>query len=379
MTASEGPLVALAAGGTGGHMFPAEALAAELIGRGCKIALITDKRGGSFGGHQADIETYRILASGLAGKSLVKRLRGVCELSCGLLQAHFLLKRLAPRAVIGFGGYASIPTMLAAVFGGFPTAIHEQNAVLGRANRLLASRVKRIATTFKTPLNISPDDESKIFHTGMPVRASIVKMRETPYPALGDKGAINILVIGGSQGAHVFSEVMPKAVELLPEAIRSRLVIAQQCRPEDLEATRSAYKQLGMAPELKPFFDDAPERLAAAHLIIGRAGASTVSEITVVGRPSILVPYPHAIDDHQSVNAHSVDEAGAGWLMPENSFNAKTLAARLESLFNLPAILANTAACALKAGRPDAAKRLADMVFELMSSGGGPESKREAA
>ena len=377
MTAPQRHLVALATGGTGGHMFPAEALADELLTRGCRIAVVTDRRGGTFGGHSSDIETHRIVAAGLAGKSFAKRLLGVPELALGTLQARKLLKRLSPRVVVGFGGYASAPTMAAAVVGGYRTAIHEQNAILGRANRLLASRVKRIATSFGNPQGLSSEDLARAVHTGMPVRAAITEMRDRPYPELGNRTPINLLVLGGSQGARVFSQVVPHAAGQLSEGIRSRLRISQQCRPEDMETAQGVYRDLGLEAELSTFFDDVPERLAAAHLIIGRAGASTVAEITAVGRPAILVPYPHAIDDHQSVNAHFVDEAGAGWLMPEDSFNPASLALRLESLFDLPAILAKTAVCSLKASRPNAAERLADMVFEMLPSNGEPEENKK--
>ncbi len=382
------PLVVLATGGTGGHMFPAEALAAELAERGCRIALITDRRGGSFsdrfgGDRFGGAEIHRILAAGMARKSFVKRLRGVSEMALGVFQARSLLKRLAPRAVVGFGGYASVPTMLAAVYGGHKTALHEQNAILGRANRLLAPRVMRIATAFKTPLDLPPEIRAKAVHTGMPVRAAILDMRERPYPSIGAEGPIRLMVIGGSQGASVFSKVVPEAAGRLSESIRSRLQITQQCRPEDLEEARAAYKRLGLAANLSSFFDNVPELLAESHLVISRAGASSVAEITTIGRPSILSPYSYATDDHQTFNAHSVDKAGAGWLMPEESFYAGSLAARLESLFDLPAILEKTAACAFKAGAPDAASRLADMVCELLPSNGeteiGPESRKEAA
>ena len=378
MTRARAPLVVLAAGGTGGHVFPAEALAAELRTRGCRIALVTDRRGSALGGELNGFETHRIRAGGMAGKSFAARLRSAPELAVGMLQARRLLKRMAPDVVVGFGGYASVPTMMAASFGGFQTVIHEQNAVLGRANRLLAPRVARIATSFETPAGLPAGAEPKVVHTGMPIRPAVAAMRERPYAAIGETGAIYILVLGGSQGARVFSRVVPEALRRLPEAWRRRLHVVQQCRPEDLDGVRRTYGGIGIDAEIAQFFADVPERLAEAHLLIGRAGASTVAEVLVVGRPAILVPYPHAIDDHQSANAHAVDAAGGGWLMPEDAFAPETLSARLESLFELPHTLVKAAAAGRAASLPDAARRLADTVYELMPNGES-EDRREAA
>ena len=378
MMAALGPLVVLAAGGTGGHVFPAEALAAELRARGCRIALVTDHRGGALGGDLNEFDTHRIRAGGMAGKSFAARLRSAPEIAVGTLQARRLLKRLAPEVAVGFGGYASVPTMMAASFGNYQTVIHEQNAVLGRANRLLASRVARIATSFETLAGIPAGAAHKMVHTGMPIRPAIVAVRERPYAAIAETGAINVLVLGGSQGAHVFSRVVPEALRRLPEGMLSRLRVVQQCRPEDLDGVRRTYGGMAVEAELAAFFADVPERLAWAHLLIGRAGASTVAEVLAVGRPAILVPYPHAIDDHQSANAHAVDAAGGGWLMPEGGFAPETLADRLESLFGLPQTLIKAAAAARAASRPDAARHLANTVYGLISNGDS-EPRREAA
>lgn len=371
---SAAPLVVLAAGGTGGHVFPAEALAEVLLARGCRLALVTDRRGGSHGGTLGRVETHRIRAGGLAGKSWLARLKAVPELLVGLFQARGLLGTLLPDVVVGFGGYASVPTMMAASLSGVATLLHEQNAVLGRANRLLAPRVKRIATSFEQVEAVPPEARDRLVHTGMPVRPAVAAMRDRPYDQPGAEGPVKLLVLGGSQGARVLSDVLPAAVALLPETLRRRLDIVQQCRPEDLERVKAAYAVLGMAPTLASFFDDIPERLAACHLLIGRAGASTVAEVLAVGRPSILVPYPHAIDDHQAANGHALDEVGAGWLMMQDSFTPEALAARLESLLAHPDTLGKAAACARAAGRPDAADRLADMVLGLL-----PEIRRSAA
>ncbi len=376
MSAPANPLIVLAAGGTAGHVFPAEALGRELLGRGCRVALITDQRGGARGDFLAGADTYRIQAGGLAGKGIAARLRGGLELALGTWQARRLLARLKPAAVIGFGGYASVPTMVAASLGGRRTALHEQNAVLGRANRLLAGRVSRIATSFADCQFMPERGAGHVVHTGMPVRAAVLAMRERPYVPPVEEGTVRLMVVGGSQGARVFSEIVPAAIGLLPESLRRRLAIVQQCRPEDLDAATAVYRSGGIAAELKSFFDDIPERLAAAHLLIARAGASTVAEMLAVGRPAILVPYPHAIDDHQSFNAHAVAEAGGGWLMPQGGFTAPALVARLVSLLAVPATLERAAAAARAVGRPDAAVRLADMVMELMNRGGDAQPGR---
>jgi UDP-N-acetylglucosamine--N-acetylmuramyl-(pentapeptide) pyrophosphoryl-undecaprenol N-acetylglucosamine transferase len=351
-------------------MFPAEAVAAELAARDCRLVVITDRRGSAWQGTSAEVETHHIRAGGIAGKSLAARLQSGPQLAIGTWQARGLLKRLQPNAVVGFGGYASVPTMLAASFGGYHTAIHEQNAVVGRANRLLASRVEKIATSFEKLEGLPPETAGKVVRTGMPVRPAVIAVGERPYPSLKGNRPISLLVIGGSQGANVFSRVVPEALGLLDEGLRRRLSIQQQCRPEDLDQVHGAYKSLGIEAELKTFFNDMPERLSKAHLLISRAGASIVAEIMVAGRPSILIPYPHAIDDHQTRNAHAVDEAGAGWLMPEDSFTPANLAERLESLLGLPAILEKAASSAKATGAVNAAGRLADMVFTLLPNNG---------
>ncbi|MGJ3258341.1 MAG: undecaprenyldiphospho-muramoylpentapeptide beta-N-acetylglucosaminyltransferase [Rhodospirillales bacterium] len=371
-------LIVLAAGGTGGHVFPAEALARELMARGHRLALVTDRRGDAYGGALGEIETHRIRAGGIAGKGPLAKVRSVAELGLGTLQARSLLKDIKPSAVVGFGGYASIPTMMAAGFAGIPTVLHEQNAILGRANRLLADRAKAIAVSFPESRGIPTRAESKVTHTGMPVRTSILDVRDTPYPSFTDDRPFNILVLGGSQGARVLSEVIPEAMGRLSDKLRGRLNITQQCRPEDLENVRGAYKRLKIDAELASFFDDVPERLTAAHLVISRSGASTVAELLAAGRPALLVPYRYAIDDHQSLNAHAVDEVGAGWLIPEPDFTAESLASRLESMFGMPMLLEKAAEAALKAGRPDATERLASLVEATLNGENGADA-REAA
>ncbi|MDP6883928.1 MAG: glycosyltransferase, partial [Rhodospirillales bacterium] len=249
-------LVVLAAGGTGGHVFPAQALAAELVERGYRLALITDQRGDALGGSLSAVATYRIRATGVAGKRLAALLFSGPNLAVGTVQARQLLKRLKPAVVVGFGGYASVPTMLAATFSGLRTAIHEQNALLGRANRLLAPKVDRVATSFLVSAGLPADARDKVTHTGMPVRPAIAAMRERAYPDLDGAGPIELLVLGGSQGAQVFSQVIPEAVGLLADDLRRRLRVTQQCRPEDLEDARRRYRALGMEADLAAFFDD---------------------------------------------------------------------------------------------------------------------------
>lgn len=362
------PLVALTAGGTGGHVFPAEALASALLQRGYRLALVTDRRGAAYGGTLGQLETHRIAAGGIAGRGAMAKLRGIAELGLGVLQARALLARIRPAVVVGFGGYASVPAMVAATLSGIPAVMHEQNAVLGRANRLLAGRVARIATSFAEVSHVDPRLIPKLVHTGMPVRTAIAAQQGTPYPLLDETGPIRLLILGGSQGARILSEVVPAALARLPERLVRRLTVAQQCRPEDLDGVRAAYGASGIDATLDSFFADIPERLAAAHLVIGRAGASTVAELTALGRPAILVPYPFAIDDHQTANAHAIEDFGGAWLMPQTAFTAEALAQRLDSLFTQPGTLARAADCAAKAGRPDAAGRLADVVAGLIAA-----------
>ena len=359
-------LIVLTAGGTGGHVFPAEALASELLSRGFNLALITDKRGQAFGGTLGSLTTYRISAGGIAGRGLAARVRAVAELGAGWFQARALLKKLKPAVVVGFGGYASVPAMLAATTAGIPTALHEQNAVLGRANRLLAPRVTRIATCYADVSHLASFLRKKVVQTGMPVRPQIIARRDGGYPDLSNTAPVRLLVLGGSQGARILSEVIPAALARLPADLRRRIDLSQQCRPEDLDAVRAAYADTGINATLESFFQDVPDRLASAHLVIARAGASTVGELTAMGRPAILVPYPHAIDDHQTANAHAVDETGGGWMIPQPAFTAESLAGRLASLFSLPGSLTRAAACARAAGVPDAAARLADLVSSLI-------------
>src|SRR5215470_1808496 len=366
--------IALAAGGTGGHMFPAEALAGELLSRGHRVALVTDRRGGAFGERLPAVEVHRISAGGLAGTGIVGRAQGVVQLGLGFFQARSLLGRLKPAVAVGFGGYASVPTVLAASLSGLPTVLHEQNAVLGRANRLLVKRATRIATSFASVAGIGASDRAVL--TGNPVRPGIAALADQPYPPPASDGVIQILVVGGSQGARVFSRLIPEAVALLPVELQRRLRIAQQARAEDLETARANYASLSTAVELAPFFGDMPARLRSAHLVVCRSGASTVAELTAAGRPAILLPYPFATDDHQTANARALDTAGAGWLMSEAATAPAMLADRLAALAADPERLGRAADVARALGRRDAAARLADLVTSLIRGNG---ARKEAA
>jgi UDP-N-acetylglucosamine--N-acetylmuramyl-(pentapeptide) pyrophosphoryl-undecaprenol N-acetylglucosamine transferase len=362
--------VILAAGGTGGHMFPAEALARELLARGRRVVLVTDRRGKAFGDALPEVEVHRIRASSF-GSGIMGKIRGVVELTIGAFQARRLIAKLKPSAVVGFGGYPSVPTVLLAQRGRVPTILHEQNAVLGRANRLAAPGAVGIATSFAAVSAVKQADAGKLVFTGNPVRPNVTAVRDLPYPALEDGGEVHLLVVGGSQGARIFSEVVPEALALLPDALKRRIRISQQCRPEDIEAAKAAFANAGIEAELSTFFRDVPERLAGCHLAICRSGASTVAELAAVGRPAILVPYPYAMDDHQTANAQAVADAGGAWLMPQTAFTPRSLADRLTALLDLPATLTKAAEAAHARGATDAASRLADIVLADSKRGVG--------
>ena len=354
--------VVLAAGGTGGHIFPAQALAEELMSQGIRVVLVTDRRFANYVKGLDGVEIKMIRSGSMSG-GLIRRGLNVVNILVGIFQARAILKSLKPVAVVGFGGYPSFPTMLAATLTGCRSIIHEQNSVLGRANRVLANRVSAIATSFATVSHVPEKAQSKLQFTGNPVRLGIRALRDVPYPQLPGDGKINVLVMGGSQGATVFSKVVPEAMRLLPIASRSRIRLDQQCREADIEEVRQAYAEMNVNVNLATFFRDVPTRLAAAHLVITRSGASTVAELLTAGRPAILVPYPRAMDDHQTFNANTVEDAGGGWLMPETGFTPEALCDKLEHFLNLPQALEDAAAKSRRAGHPDAAKKLAALVL----------------
>jgi UDP-N-acetylglucosamine--N-acetylmuramyl-(pentapeptide) pyrophosphoryl-undecaprenol N-acetylglucosamine transferase len=360
------PFVILAAGGTGGHIFPAEALARELLGRGYKVALMTDQRGTKFS-EDLLIPVYRTRARSL-GDGIFGKIRSVIEMGIGVLQARSRLAKLRPNVVVGFGGYPSVPTLYAAAQLNIPIVLHEQNAVLGRANRALMGKARVIATSFPQVTGLKNSAQTRLVYTGNPVRPTFMALRGTPYPALSDDGPMKILVLGGSLGARVFSHVVPQALALMPEHLRRRIIISQQCRKDDVESARSAFAAAGVDAELSSFFRDVPERMADAHLVICRSGGSTVSELTVIGRPSVLVPYPHGHAGEQTANAEAVADAGGAWLIPEQAFTPEALAVRLESFMALPSTLTKTAASARAWGKVTAADALADAVAQLIKS-----------
>jgi UDP-N-acetylglucosamine--N-acetylmuramyl-(pentapeptide) pyrophosphoryl-undecaprenol N-acetylglucosamine transferase len=357
-------LVLIAAGGTGGHFFPAEALAAELLARGCRVALMTDARsGGEASAVFAKGERFVIRGAGIAGRGVVKAARAALALAAGVVQARAILARLRPDAIVAFGGYPSVAPVLAARLVGRQgrVVLHEQNAVLGRANRALCRFARTLALSFTATSAIPAGTATRL--TGNPVRRSIAALTGTP-PAGGPPA---LLVLGGSLGARVFSDVVPDAVGLLPPALAARLRLTQQCRAEDLGRVAARYAAIGIAAELAPFFGDVAARLAAATLVIARAGASTVAELTVIGRPAILVPLPSAIDDHQTANAQALAMIGGAVVIAQPDFTPATLAAELEAWLGAPSRL-STAACATAGlGVPDAAARLADLVEQTIA------------
>ncbi|WP_420549790.1 undecaprenyldiphospho-muramoylpentapeptide beta-N-acetylglucosaminyltransferase [Curvivirga sp.] len=358
-------LVVLATGGTGGHVFPAQALSERLQANGYKLVLITDRRGDAYSGTLGNLETHTVSASAVSGRGKLGKIKAVIKLIKGYFQARCILKQLRPDAVVGFGGYPSIPTMVAATRLGFKTVIHEQNAVLGRANRLLASSVDKIAASFEATAMMKDTDIPKASWTGNPVRPEMAALNEKPYQAIND-GKINILIVGGSQGAAIFGDVIPAAIAALPEELRHKINITQQVREEQLNDVHNKYASIGMSPTLKSFISDMPNQLEKAHLVICRAGASTISELAAAGRPSILVPYMHAIDDHQTANGARICDAGGAWMIPQQDFNADMLADRLQSLIANPVMLTHAAKAAKKVGQPEADHRLADVVMNLV-------------
>lgn len=368
MSAARRPVV-LAAGGTGGHVFPAESLAGELARRGIPLALVTDDRGRQWQGALAALPVHGVHAGSPGAGGTINRIRNALALGIGVMQSMVLLRRLAPTAVVGFGGYASVPAMLAARLRRLPTLIHEQNAVLGRANRLVLGRHTTIATAFRKVRHLA-DDDTRVRLIGNPVRDAVRALHDVPYTPPAPDGEIRMVVVGGSQGAASFGVVIPEAIAALPEHVRQRLKLAQQCRPEDVERVRAFYGARGIDAECQTFFADFPVRLAGAHLVVARAGASTVAELTTSGRPSVLVPFPHATEDHQRANAMAIDEVGASILLPHERFTPDALRSHLERLFLEPQLLARMATAARAAGRPDAARHLADLVVDLIGASG---------
>ena len=361
--------VMLAAGGTGGHLFPAYALAEELARRAIAVDLVTDMRGDRYGTGFPARKIYQVpSATPGSKKSPVALARTAATLFRGYNAAKTLLREVRPGAVIGFGGYPTIPPLMAARSLKIPTALHEQNAVLGRANRLLAKSATAVATSFRKVRYLDGPLAAKARFTGNPVREVVIEAARTPYPPLDASSPFNLVVFGGSQGARYFSDAVPPALAALPPAIKSRLHVIQQAREEDVERVTRDLGEAGIAAEIAPFFKDLPDLMANAHLVIARAGASSVAELAVIGRPSILVPLPHSLDSDQLENATNLAESGGSWCIEQKDLSPERLAQEIERLVSNPQRLSKAASAAKGQGQPEAVKHLADLVEQLLAS-----------
>lgn len=358
------PLVLLAAGGTGGHLFPAEALAEALRRRGAEIELATDERATRYGHDFPARATHVIPSATIRGRDPISLVRTVGTLGIGAMKSLRLMRRTRPAAVVGFGGYPTLPPVLAATLKRIPTVIHDANAVMGRANRMLSSRVTAIATSFPG-MTLDPALAAKATFTGNPVRPMVIAVASKPYPALEAGGPINLLVFGGSQGARVMSDIVPPGIERMAPTLRARLSIVQQARGEDEQRVRDTFARLGVKAEVAPFFADLPARIAASHLIVSRSGASTVAELAAIGRPAILVPLPHALDQDQLANANVLAKAGGAIVLRQDDFTPERLANEIAGLAADPGRLPAMATGAKSAGVLDAADRLADLVLRV--------------
>ena len=358
------PLILLAAGGTGGHLFPAEALGVELIQRGLRVRLATDARALRYSGLFTPNNIDVVPSETVRGRDPVSLARTAFMLGYGTLVAANLVRRLKPSAVVGFGGYPTVPPLMAAKLLGVPAIIHDANAVLGRANRFLSGRVNAIATSLPGVLDRDPSLASKTTTVGTPMRPAVLAAAAVPFASPEANGPLRLLVVGGSQGARVMSDIVPGAIERLEPALWSRLVLTQQVRDEDMTRVRAVYDRLKINAELAPFFNDLPARLASSHLVVSRSGAGTVAELAAIGRPSILVPLPGAIDQDQFANAGVLSQADAALRIAQSEFTPDRLAAEISALAAEPARLTAMATKARNAGRLDAAERLADLVMK---------------
>lgn len=356
------PLLLIAAGGTGGHMFPAQALAEAMIQRGWRVKLSTDERGARYaGGYPKEVTVETVTAATFARGGITAKLAVPFRIAGGVAGAIFGMLRDKPDAVIGFGGYPTIPALAAAVALRIPRMIHEQNGILGRVNQLFAKRVRWVACgTWPTALPEGVEGH----HTGNPVRKAVLDRAGAPYIPPGDY-PMSVVVIGGSQGARILSDRVPEALATLPEDLRNNIRVAHQARPEDVDRVVSAYAEAGIRADVRPFFDDVPSRFSEAQLIIARAGASSVADISIIGRPSILVPFAAAAGDHQTANAHGLVEAEAAILIPESRLDAATLAGHVATVLENPPAATRMAHAAIAYGIPDATERLAQMVEAL--------------
>jgi UDP-N-acetylglucosamine--N-acetylmuramyl-(pentapeptide) pyrophosphoryl-undecaprenol N-acetylglucosamine transferase len=356
--------VILAAGGTGGHMVPAHALAAELKGRGHGVGLVTDARGAKIPGLFEGVPVH-VLPAGRIGGGPIAWAKAAFSVLAGRREAKALYRQFTPDAVVGFGGYPAFPALLAASALNVPTILHEQNAVLGRVNRLLAGEAAAIATAYDQVNRLKPRYANKTVLVGNPVREEVARLGEAPLPPFDETAPLKMLITGGSQGATVLGQVVPEGLGALAPSLRHRLQIVQQCRPDDIDVVRARYAELGIPAELMTYITDMPDKLAEAHLVIARAGASTIAELTAAGRPAILIPLPSATDDHQTANAREIARAGGARMVAQKDFTAETLARQIEALAEDPEALANAAARSLSVGRPNAARDLADLVERI--------------
>ncbi len=371
MNNSENATVLLAAGGTGGHLFPAMALASELTRRGYSTDLATDFRAKRYEGDFPSKQIHIIASDTIRRRNPLSLAKTAYTLARGFFSSYRLLARLRPAVVVGFGGYPILPPILAASLRGIPICLHEQNAVMGRANRSMVKRATAIALSIPDTKFVDESLKSKIRVTGNPVRPAVVAAREIRFVTPKPNGKFRLLVFGGSQGARVFSDIVPGAIARLDTDLLHRLEIVQQCRNEDVDRVVAGYGALGVKAEVKAFYPDLPARIGRAHLVISRSGAGTVAELTAIGRPSILVPLPHAIDNDQLMNAAALARAGAAWVLPQPSMTAHRLADDLKARMEHPQELAKVAATARQIGQPEAAARLCDLVEEIITSAKG--------
>ncbi len=363
------PLVLLAAGGTGGHLFPAEALSVALGQRGVRVHLATDARATRYGA-QFPAEAIHVIASEtVRGRNPIALAKTAAALGFGIGQAYRLLGRVGPAAVVGFGGYPTIPPVFAATLRRIPTVIHDSNAVIGRANRLLSGRATAIATTFPGVLADTPQLAAKATHTGNPVRPAVIAAAAMPYATPAPAAPLRILVFGGSQGARVMADIVPDAVARLAPELRQCIALVQQAREEDRARVAAGFERLGITAEIAPFFPDLPARIAQAHLVVSRSGASTVAELAAIGRPSILVPLPGALDQDQLANANVLGNAGGAVVLTQDAFSPERLAREIDALAGAPERLAGMAAAAKMVGALDAAERLAELVMRTARIG----------
>jgi len=354
----------LSAGGTAGHLYPAQALAGELMRRGERIVVMTDSRFKNYATAFPGAVIETVPSAAFSDRSVVGLAAAPFEIVGGIVMSLFKLSRIRPAAVVGFGGYPSVPVMLAAIVTRIPTAILSPDALLGRANRLVMNSVNLIAANLPL-VRFLPKDMSRVVYTGNPMRPEVVALSGAAYDTPKANGPLRLLVFGGSQGARAFSEIVPPAIAMLSKDLRARLEIVQQCRAEDLDAVKAAYVASGVKAELAAFFGDLPARMAWAHLVIARSGAGTVSELAVIGRPAILVPLPHALDDNQTPNADALANAGGGWRVRQSELTPKKLAEMVSEALSSPDDLAKRAAAARKIAKPDGTARVADAVQSL--------------